>query len=312
MATPEDARRANRSLLLGTLHRGGPRSRADLAKQTGLTRATVSAVVRDLLDGRARRGARASTRPAASASRPRSSASTPTAATSSASTSPSRSSSSARSSTSPARSSLRRTYDRDEPHRRRAPSTLVTRICDDLVGDAERPLLGIGVASPGIVDADGVVVTAAHLDWRQLPLGPTSRPSSGSRSHVVNDANAAALAELTFGDGTADQPDLRPRRRGRRRRARARRRACSPARPTRPARSATSSSIPTARSCACGKRGCLETEVSEPLLDRRLGADAGDGTDVLDRAGEHLGIALATVVSALDVGDVVLSGPAIR
>src|SRR5829696_1340942 len=50
MATPEDARRANRSLLLGALHRQGPRSRADLAKHTGLTRATVSAVVRDLLD----------------------------------------------------------------------------------------------------------------------------------------------------------------------------------------------------------------------------------------------------------------------
>ena len=50
MATPEDARRANRSLLLGTLHRDGPLSRADLAKRTGLTRATVSAVVRDLID----------------------------------------------------------------------------------------------------------------------------------------------------------------------------------------------------------------------------------------------------------------------
>ena len=50
MATPEDARRANRSLLLGALHRDGPLSRADLAKLTGLTRATVSAVVRDLID----------------------------------------------------------------------------------------------------------------------------------------------------------------------------------------------------------------------------------------------------------------------
>ena len=60
--------------------------------------------------------------------------------------------------------------------------------------------------------------------------------------------------------------------------------------------------------CACGKRGCLETEVSAPLLARRLEADAGDGTAVLERAGEHLGTALATVLSALDVADVVLSG----
>jgi hypothetical protein len=42
MATPEDARRANRSLLLRTLHGDGPMSRADLAKVAGLTRATVS------------------------------------------------------------------------------------------------------------------------------------------------------------------------------------------------------------------------------------------------------------------------------
>ena len=60
--------------------------------------------------------------------------------------------------------------------------------------------------------------------------------------------------------------------------------------------------------CACGKRGCLETEVSEPLLERRLEAEPGDGVAVLTRAGEHLGTALATVLSALDVADVVLSG----
>jgi predicted NBD/HSP70 family sugar kinase len=43
--------------------------------------------------------------------------------------------------------------------------------------------------------------------------------------------------------------------------------------------------------------------VSAPLLD-------GVDTRVLARAGEALGAALATVVSALDVTDVVLSGPA--
>ena len=47
---PEDARRANRSLLLRALHHGGPTSRADLAKLTGLTPASVSSVVRELLD----------------------------------------------------------------------------------------------------------------------------------------------------------------------------------------------------------------------------------------------------------------------
>ena len=61
--------------------------------------------------------------------------------------------------------------------------------------------------------------------------------------------------------------------------------------------------------CACGKRGCLETEVSEPLLDRRLEEDGADEAAVLRAAGTHLGTALATVVGALDVTEVVLSGP---
>jgi len=62
--------------------------------------------------------------------------------------------------------------------------------------------------------------------------------------------------------------------------------------------------------CPCGKHGCLETEISAPLLDRRLGAADGPGEiEVLRRAGERLGTALATVLSALDIGDVILSGP---
>ena len=44
--------------------------------------------------------------------------------------------------------------------------------------------------------------------------------------------------------------------------------------------------------CACGKRGCLETVVSEPLLGKRLGADGADEADVLGHAGSRLGVAL--------------------
>ena len=47
---PEDARRSNRGLILRALHHGGPASRADLAKLVGLTPATVSAVIKELLE----------------------------------------------------------------------------------------------------------------------------------------------------------------------------------------------------------------------------------------------------------------------
>ena len=46
---PNQARGHNRSLVLQSLYSDGPQSRADLARATGLTRVTVSALVGDLL-----------------------------------------------------------------------------------------------------------------------------------------------------------------------------------------------------------------------------------------------------------------------
>ena len=48
-ALPEDTRRHNRSLVLQSLFRGGPMSRADLARLTGLTRVTTSDLVAELM-----------------------------------------------------------------------------------------------------------------------------------------------------------------------------------------------------------------------------------------------------------------------
>ena len=46
---PEHARQHNRSLVLQSLFHTGPLSRADIARETGLTRVTVSDLVGDLL-----------------------------------------------------------------------------------------------------------------------------------------------------------------------------------------------------------------------------------------------------------------------
>ena len=63
-----------------------------------------------------------------------------------------------------------------------------------------RPVLGVGVAGPGIVAADGTIVTMPTSTGTACSSGTTS-PRKGLAVHVANDANAAALAELTFGDG---------------------------------------------------------------------------------------------------------------
>jgi predicted NBD/HSP70 family sugar kinase len=305
MATPEDARRANRSLLLGALHRDGPRSRADLAKHTGLTRATVSAVVRDLLgDGLVEE---LGLDPVGGVGKPATLVGIDADGRHVVCLDLSE----------PAqvvgalvdlggKVVVRRTYDRAAATGPAAVA-LVSRICAELVEAADRRLLGIGIASPGVIDADGVVVTAAHLGWRDLPLRSRLATEFGLPVAIVNDANAAALAELTFGEGTATNLIYVRVDEG------------VGAGLVLDGRLFTGSSAaageighvvvdPGGATCACGKRGCLETEVSDPLLNRRLAANADDGPAILDRAGEHLGIALATVVSALDVTDVVLSG----
>lgn len=85
---------------------------------------------------------------------------------------------------------------------RDSPGTLrqVHEIIDDLVAAADRPLLGIGIATPGLIDAEtGVVRWSVHLQWRDLPLGQMLTERYGLPTHVANDSQAAALAEYTFG-----------------------------------------------------------------------------------------------------------------
>jgi predicted NBD/HSP70 family sugar kinase len=63
--------------------------------------------------------------------------------------------------------------------------------------------------------------------------------------------------------------------------------------------------------CACGKVGCLETWLAAPRLTAKLEAttDPAERVEILRTAGERLGIAMAPVVAALNLAEVVLSGP---
>src|SRR5690606_7305088 len=63
--------------------------------------------------------------------------------------------------------------------------------------------------------------------------------------------------------------------------------------------------------CACGKVGCLETWLAIPRLEAALAAASTQRRrdEILTEAGDRLGIALAPVVGALDLAELVLSGP---
>jgi N-acetylglucosamine repressor len=78
----------------------------------------------------------------------------------------------------------------------------VYHLIDDLMAATDRPLLGIGLGTPGLMDPlNGIVRRAVNLEWHDLPLRDLLQKRYGLPVYVANDSQVAALAEYTFGDG---------------------------------------------------------------------------------------------------------------
>ncbi len=78
---------------------------------------------------------------------------------------------------------------------------LVYKLIDALRTATDRPLLGIGIGTPGLMDTlNGVVRWAVNLGWRDLALRDLLQERYGLPVYVANDCHAAALAEYTFGE----------------------------------------------------------------------------------------------------------------
>ncbi|MCA9959024.1 MAG: ROK family transcriptional regulator [Anaerolineales bacterium] len=66
----------------------------------------------------------------------------------------------------------------------------------------QRPLFGIGIGVPGLVDvASGTLLFAPNLNWRDLPLRDMIRSKINAPVYLANEANLAALGESYFGAG---------------------------------------------------------------------------------------------------------------
>ncbi len=60
----------------------------------------------------------------------------------------------------------------------------------------------IGIASPGVIDrANGICVIAPNLNWHNAPVVAILKEMLGKETKIINDANAACLAELELGIG---------------------------------------------------------------------------------------------------------------
>ncbi|WP_074260182.1 ROK family transcriptional regulator [Agromyces cerinus] len=312
---PEHARTHNRALVLQTLYSAGAQSRADVARETGLTRVTISDLVADLIaEGLVvELGQREDARPGKPATL-----------------------------IDVAREAFHiigidlsehevfrgavvgldgQIIDRDEVCRDGATGEsavlLVEALVERLLARTSTPVLGIGIGSPGVVDPHGVVRSAPNLGWSDVALQGRLAARFALPVHVANDANVAVLAE----HGSSDHDDLLLVKVGHGVGAG----LIIGGRPVVGGGFAAGEighvvvGTDGGPRCACGRDGCLEAWVAAPRLTAQLAELGGDGDtgaaasardDILREAGRRLGIVLAPVVGALNLSEVVLSGPA--
>lgn len=305
---PEHARGHNRALVLQTLYHTGSMSRADLSRETGLTRVTISDLVAefiadgivvelgiretvgpgkppilididrqghqiiglDLSDAEVFRGAVLSL---------------------------------------DGDVLERREIDRPAQSDGAAAYDAVLDLSRELVEAATATLLGVGVGTPGVVRTDGIVLSSPNLGWSDFDLEADLGRDLDLPVLARNDANAAVLAEYTFGDARSDfilikigvgvGAGL-----------------ISGSQPLLGSRFAAGEighvvvGTDGGPHCVCGRDGCLEAWLSVTRLRDEVEARPADRDAILRDAGTRMAIGIAPIVTALDLSEVVLSGPA--
>ena len=214
----------------------------------------------------------------------------------------------------------------------------VYQILDQLTRKGWNPLVGIGIGTPGLVNTqDGIVLNAVNLDWQDLPLGHLLETRYHLPVSVLNDSQATAIGEFVYGTGHPSESNL---------------------------------IVVTIKHgigagilidgrlfqgdgggageighvvvqedgslCRCGKYGCLETVASVRAILQRTSALAPEYSDsvlaknsqditlsaieaacqandplaqrVVTEAGRYLGISLANLISVLNIQKIVLTG----
>jgi predicted NBD/HSP70 family sugar kinase len=331
--------RHNRSLVLDRLRQAGPTSRTALVAGTTLTKATISVIVDGLVrDGLAREvGQAAVTGPGRPARLVEYVASAHLVAAVHLGVS--------RTHVLLADGAGRVLDERRMP----TPSTRAEEALEDIAhtietlvdrSDCASTLQSVALCLPGHVDADtGVCHHAPNLGWHDVPVAAVLTERLGAEVHVVNDAQAALVAERTRGAG-AGVDDLVLLYAGD---------GVSAAVLSRgeliPGATGASGEIGhcpvagvTAR-CGCGRRGCLETVASSRAVVAAVRASLSSGepsclqprrrvsvTQILDAArqhdpvaeravqaaGHHLGRACGVLVNVVNPRVVVLAGELCR
>jgi N-acetylglucosamine repressor len=199
---------------------------------------------------------------------------------------------------------------------------LVFQVIDQLLKTRMKPIVGIGVGTPGLVNTrEGIVLNAVNLDWRDLPLGHLLEKKYKVPVSILNDSQATAIGEFVYGGEHASDENLI----------------------VINVKHGIGSGIlingrlfqgdgggageighvvvqGNSEICRCGKRGCLETVASvsavlrqlktDSLEDARQAFESGDAhtVQVVDNAARHLGVFLANLIGTLNIQKIVLTG----
>jgi predicted NBD/HSP70 family sugar kinase len=322
-------RAINRSSVLNTIKTLGPLSRTEIAKHTGLSAATITAISADLLESglifeKEAGDSSGGRKPILLALNPRggfvigakltedhiSAALTDLEATVLA----------------------RQTIPLAEISQQAVLDSLCQVVNDILAANHvdRRRFYGIGVGLAGIVDPGrGLLRQSPIFGWDQVPVADLLCSSVGAPVYIDNDVNTLTLTELWFGRGQGIDNFL----------------TVTVGRGiglgivlggklytgARGGAGEFGHTVvdPAGPLCACKKRGCLETYISDPALLRQAQAagldistvemligqaEAGDPVArlVLAQAGEILGRAIANLVNVLVPQLIIISGEGVR
>jgi predicted NBD/HSP70 family sugar kinase len=304
---PADGRRQNLSLVLQTLRRLGPTSRAQLAREVGVTKVTMSDLVAELAaEGRVRDVGPAEQagpgKPATLVDLDRSGLLTVAVDLSV----PARLQGAVVDITGEVLHREERDAAVDAESGRGVDPGVVVDLVRSVVAASPHAVLGVGIGTPGVVDSEGRVRTAPNLGWTDVALRDLVADATGLPVLVTNDSDAATQAELSSSPSSHDMVLVQV----------GRGVGCgivSGGHRVRGAHHAAGEighvTVGTdgGERCSCGRRGCLETWLSVPRL--RQAAASAVGSDVVEVGGRRLAVALAPLVAALDLSEVVLAGP---
>lgn len=306
-ALPQHNRVHNRALILQSLFRGGPMTRAELSRESGLTRPTVSVLVSDLeatgIVGELgpREGVHVG-KPGTLVEISPDSVHMVVLDLSNADA--------FLGAVVNLRGEVvgRSRIERDGAVGEEAVSRAI-RLGERLLTLTPRRILGMGVGSPGIVDPEGVVREALHLEWSGLRLRERLAQHFRLPVYVINDANAAGLGAHTFRQVPGESLMVVTMRHGVGVGL-----ILGGSLVQGEQFSAGEIGHVTAQDggplCACGRHGCLEAVIGAKHLEERIqGLGAGETAAVLAQAGQALGVVIAPIISALNLNEVVLSGP---